>query len=151
MGEKLKILFFSTGNAVRSQMAEGILRSISGAEVESVCTAVRPESHPLAKEVMQEIGIDLSEDVPKEIARLFREDFTCVITLSDPTRERAPVWPFTRNLYHWRLEDPLEGKSSWQEQREALRHVRDEIHDKVRDFARQVAPRLKAKGMSAGA
>jgi hypothetical protein len=66
MRRKPKVLFFSTGSAVRSQMAEGFLRRISGDEVEGRCTAVRPESSPLAEEVMREVGVDISEDEPKE-------------------------------------------------------------------------------------
>jgi arsenate reductase (thioredoxin) len=106
---------------------------------------VRPESSPLAAEVMREVGIDVSSDKPAEIQELFKEHFVCVITLSDPAKERDPVWPFTRNLYHWQLPDPLEGKSSLDEQRRALRQVRDEIADNVRDFASRVAPQLKAR------
>jgi arsenate reductase (thioredoxin) len=142
MKGKPKVLFFSTGNAVRSQMAEGFLRTMSGDALESKCTGVRPESNPLAAEVMREVGIDVSGDQPGEIQELFKEHFACVITLSDPAKERDPVWPFTRNLYHWRLPDPLEGKGTLDEKRQALRRVRDEIAHNVRDFASRVAPQL---------
>lgn len=149
MPDRPKVLFFSTGSAVRSQMAEGFLRSIRGKELEAACTAVRPETNPLAAEVMREVGIDLSEDEPKEIQELFKEHFACVITLSDPARERNPVWPFTRNLYHWQLPDPLEATGSVEEQRRALRHTRDKIAENVRQFADSVAPKLKAKAAGA--
>ena len=144
-GKKLKVLFFSAGDAVRSQMAEGFFRSISGEELEGACTAVKPESNPLAVEVMQEVGIDVSADKPKPIKEMFKEHFTCVITLADPNKERDPVWPFTRNLYHWKLTDPLEGARSTEEKKEALRHVRDEIRENVKEFASSVAPKLRGK------
>lgn len=149
MPSKPKVLFFSTGSAVRSQMAEGFLRTIGGKEFDAACTAVRPESNPLAAEVMREVGIDVSKDKPREIQELFREHFACVVTLSDPARERTPVWPFTRNLYHWQLQDPLETMGSIEEQRTALRQVRDRIAENVRDFASSVAPNLKAKNAAA--
>jgi arsenate reductase len=139
------VLFFSTGSAVRSQMAEGFLRRISGDQVEGRCTAVRPESNPLAEEVMREVGVDISEDEPKEIKELFQEDFTCVITLSDDAKERSPVWPFTRNLFHWSLADPAAAEGSPEQRREALRRVRDAIADNVRDFVRTVVPRLQMR------
>jgi arsenate reductase (thioredoxin) len=145
MTGKPKVLFFSTGDAVRSQMAEGFLREMSGGALEGRCTGVRPESSPLAAEVMREVGIDVSGDKPAEIQELFKEHFACVVTLSDPAKERDPVWPFTRNLYHWKLPDPLEGKSSPDEQRRALRQVRDEIAHNVRDFASRVAPQLAVR------
>jgi protein-tyrosine-phosphatase len=94
---------------------------------------------------MKEVGVDISDDEPREIKELFQEHFACVITMSDPAKERDPVWPFTRNLYHWRLPDPLEAQGSPEQQREALRRVRDEIADNVREFASSVMPKLKAR------
>jgi arsenate reductase (thioredoxin) len=150
MQGKPKVLFFSMGNAVRSQMAEGFLRRITGDQVEGNCTAVHPESDPLAAEVMREVGIDISQDKPREIQQLFKEHFTCVVTLSDPASERQPVWPFTRNLFHWKLPDPSGIEGSAEQRREALRHVRDKIADNVRQFASSVAPRLQARAAGAG-
>jgi arsenate reductase len=145
MRHKPKVLFFSTGSAVRSQMAGGFLRRISEGQLEGACTAVQPESNPLALEVMREVGIDISEEQPRKIQQLFQEHFSCVVTLSDPAKERDPVWPFTRNLVHWRLPDPLEVNGSPDQQREALRRVRDKIADNVREFASSVMPNLKAR------
>ena len=145
MRRKPKVLFFSTGSAVRSQMAEGFLRRISGDQVEGRCTAVRPESNPLAEEVMREVGVDISEDEPREIKELFQEYFTCVITLSDDATERSPVWPFTRNLFHWSLADPAAAEGSPEQRREAFRRVRDAIADNVRNFAMTVVPRVQMR------
>lgn len=150
MQGKPKILFFSTGNAVRSQMAEGFLRRITGDQLEGNCTAVRPESDPLAAEVMQEVGIDISQDKPQEIQQMFKEHFSCVITLSDPAKEREPVWPFTRNLVHWKLPDPSGIKGSPEQRREALRHVRDKIADNVKNFADSLAPKMRARAAGKG-
>ena len=145
MRRKPKVLFFSTGTAVRSQMAEGFLRRISGDQVEGGCTAVRPESNAMAAEVMKEVGVDVSEDEPQEIRELFQEYFTCVITLSDDAKERSPVWPFTRNLFHWSLVDPAAMEGSPDQRREAFRQVRDEIQRSVREFAARVAPMLQGR------
>jgi len=150
MQGRLKVLFFSMGNAVRSQMAEGFLRRITGGQVEGNCTAVRPESDPLAAEVMREVGIDISEDKPQEIKHLFKEHFSFVVTLSDPASERQPVWPFTRNLLHWKLPDPSGIKGSPEQKREALRYVRDKIADNVKNFANSVAPKLQAQAAGMG-
>lgn len=150
MQHKPRVLFFSTGSAVRSQMAEGFLRRMSGDQVEGRCTAVRPESNSLAAEVMQEVGIDVSQDQPNDIQELFREHFTCVITLSDDAKERSPVWPFTRNLLHWNMADPTAAEGSPEQRREAFRRVRDEIQRNVREFATQVAPALKSRAAAAG-
>ena len=150
MPRKPRVLFFSTGSAVRSQMAEGFLRRISGDQVEGKCTAVRAESNPLVAEVMQEVGIDVSQAKPKEIKELFREYFTCVVTMSDDSKERSPVWPFTRNLVHWSLSDPASMEGSLEQRREAFRRVRDEIARNVREFAARTAPVLQARAAGSG-
>ena len=150
MRRKPKVLFFSTGSAVRSQMAEGFLRRISGDNVEGRCTAVQPESNPLAEEVMREVGVDISEDEPKEIKELFQEHFAFVVTLSDDAKERSPVWPFTRNLFHWSLADPAAAEGSQEQRREAFRRVRDEIQRNVREFAARVAPMLQGRAAASG-
>jgi arsenate reductase len=150
MRRKPKVLFFSTGSAVRSQMAEGFLRRISGDQVEGECTAVRAESNPLAEEVVREVGVDISEDEPREIKELFQEYFTCVITMSDDAKERSLVWPFTRNLFHWSLADPAATEGSPEQRREAFRRVRDEIQRNVREFAAKVAPALQGRTAVAG-
>jgi arsenate reductase len=61
---KPRVLFFSTSDSTRSQMAEGFLRKFAGEELAVVSTAVQsPDSHPLAAEVMKEIGVDISEQL----------------------------------------------------------------------------------------
>jgi arsenate reductase len=149
MERKLRVLFFSTGSAVRSQMAEGFLRRIAGGLLEAKCTAVQPESNPLAAEVMKEVGIDISEDQPKDIKQLFQEYFAFVVTLSDDSKERSPVWPFTRNLFHWSHVDPAAIEGPPEQRREVFRRVRDEIQRNVREFAARVAPMLQGQGRAA--
>jgi arsenate reductase len=58
---KPRVLFFSTSDSTRSQMAEGFLRKLAGEKLAVVRTAVQSsDSDPLAAEVMKEIGVDIS-------------------------------------------------------------------------------------------
>jgi arsenate reductase len=113
---KPRVLFFSTSDSTRSQMVEGFLRKFAGEEL-----AVR------------EIGVDISEQHSSGVTEAFKEHFSYVITVSDDSRERSPVWPFSRNLFHW-IADPERVDGSAEQKREAFRHVRDEISWKVREF-----------------
>jgi arsenate reductase (thioredoxin) len=145
MEHKPRVLFFSTGNATRSQMAEGFLERLTHGDVVAVSTAVKSvEVSPTAVEVMKEVGIDLTEYHAKPVEDSLREHFAFVITLSDDSTERSPVWPFTKNLAHWSLPDPGVGDASAEQARETFRHVRDEIERRVNDFARTVAPQLQS-------
>ena len=104
MKGKPKVLFFSTGDSTRSQMAEGFLRAFAGDEVVAASTAVKSiERDPLVVEVMKEVGVDISAQRPKDIASFFKEHFAYVVTLCDATTEKFPVWPFSRNV---RLDQP---------------------------------------------
>ena len=135
MDHKPRVLFFSTSDSTRSQMAEGFLRKLAGEELAVVSTAVQsPDSDPLAAEVMKEIGVDISGQQSRGVKESLKEHFSYVITVSDNSRERSPVWPFTRNLFHWNIADPERVNGSSEQKREAFRRVRDEISWKVREF-----------------
>jgi arsenate reductase len=144
MQRKPKVLFFSTGNASRSQMAERFLEEVTHGEVAAESTAVKSvDVNPTAVEVMNEVGIDLMTREPKPVAESLKKHFAYVVTLSDDATERSPVWPFTRNLEHWNLPDPaLEGGSS-ERKREVFRHIRDDISRKVIEFSRRLEPQLQ--------
>ena len=145
MNHKPKVLFFSTGNATRSRMAAAFLRRQLGPEiVEEASTSVNSrEASPLAQEVMQEVGVDISPCEAKDVKESFREHFAFVVTLSDDSRERSPVWPFTKNILHWNLPDPATEDGSPERKKAMFRRVRDEIARRVDEFAKELAPRLR--------
>jgi arsenate reductase len=145
MNHKPKVLFFSTGNATRSRMAAAFLRRKLGREVvEEASTAVSsPEASPLTQEVMQEVGVDIAPCQAKEIKDSFGEHFAFVVTLSDDSQERSPVWPFTKNIVHWNMPDPASEPGSSERKKAMFRRVRDEIARRVDEFVMEVTPRLK--------
>jgi arsenate reductase (thioredoxin) len=143
---KPKVLFFSTGDSTRSQMAEGFLRALAGDEVVAASTAVESIEHdPLVLDVMKEVGVDISGQHPKDIAQFFKEHFAYVVTLCDATTEKFPVWPFSRNVRHWSLADPQRATGSLEQKRDAFRRVRDEIGGNVREFLNQTFPHAHAR------
>ena|SRR5215475_10479354 len=145
MNHKPKVLFFSTGNATRSRMAAAFLRRKLGNElVEEASTAVKSqEASPLAQEVMQEVGVDISRCEAKDVKASLREHFACIVTLSDDSQERSPVWPFTKNIVHWDLPDPAIEDGPPEKKKAMFRRVRDEIARRVDELAIELTPRLK--------
>jgi arsenate reductase (thioredoxin) len=145
MKHKANVLFFSTGDATRSRMAAALLRRITNNELATASTAVASVgANGLAEEVMKEIGVDLATHSAKTVAQSFKEQFTVVVTLSDDSKERSPVWPFTMNLVHWNLPDPAAAEGPVETRREAFRRVRDEIHKRTKDLAQSIEPRARA-------
>ena len=100
--KKPQILLLSTGNAARSQMAEGFLRALGSQHFDVMSAGVKPGPlNPLATEVMKEKGIDISKYESKDVAQCIKQCFSYVITLSDTAKERSPIFPFTTHLIHW--------------------------------------------------
>ena len=61
-----KVLFLSSANSARSQMAEAFLRALAGDAFEAYSAGSVPRDlHPLALAVMAERGIDIGEQRPK--------------------------------------------------------------------------------------
>lgn len=129
MIEKIKLLFLCTGNSCRSQMAEGLTRAIKGEKIEVRSAGI--EKHGLNKnavEVMNEIGIDISEHESKLIEELDIPDFDYVITLCGHAGENCPYFP--GKVMHRGFDDPpalAKGSTSHEEELSHYRRVRDEI------------------------
>jgi arsenate reductase len=123
-------------------MAEGFLRKLAGDSIEVVSAGIEPgEVNPLAVEVMNDVGIDISTQKPKNVAESLKEHFVCVITVCDMARERAPIFPFTPYLLHWSLEEPAKAQGSTLEKKNTFCRVRDQIRQNVQiffeDFSKQ--------------
>ena len=135
MEKRPKILFLSAGDSTRGLMAEGFLKNLAGEHFQTASAAIEPgDPHPLAFEVMNEVGIDLSEQKSKTVAESLRDHFSYVIVVYDASRERSPIFPFTPRLLRWSLTDPSNAPGSAIEKKEMFRRVRDEIHKYIQQF-----------------
>ena len=108
---KKRILFLCTGNAARSQMAEGLAREFHGDVVDVVSAGSRPAGwvHPLAVRALAEIGIDASEQTSKSANEFRDQEFDVVVTVCDSAAEDCPVWPGAKRIEHWPIVDPSFG------------------------------------------
>src|ERR671938_160675 len=94
MGAKKRGLIFCTGNSARSQMGEGLLRSLGGGRFEVFSAGTRPSRvRPEAVEAMREVGIDISGQRSKSVGEFAGREFDYVITVCDNAREECPAFP----------------------------------------------------------
>ena len=144
MEKKMKVLFLSTGNSTRGQMAEGFTRQSAGDRIVAVNAGTESrDSGPLVTEVMKEVGVDISGQKPKDVAESLKEQFGYVVTLYDAARERSPVFPFTTHLIRWSVKDPTATDAPAEEKKEELRRVRDDIKAKVQGLLDEIARRYR--------
>jgi arsenate reductase (thioredoxin) len=127
--DKPLILILCTGNSCRSQMAEAILsREASGIVcVESAGLNPAKHVHPKAIQVMNEIGIDISQNCPKRLNEFLNRAVHTVITVCGSADKACPIFPGIVRRYHWGFEDPAKAQGTEDEVLAVFRRVRDEI------------------------
>lgn len=125
------ILFLCVANAARSQMAEGLARSLAPPGIEVGSAGSRPTRlHVEAAAVLAEIGIDISGQRSKGISEIPRERVDTVVTLC--AEEECPVFPGRVRRVGWPLPDPAAAPGSDEQRREAFRRIRDELARRIR-------------------
>ena len=127
------VLFLCVANSARSQMAEGIARSLAPGGTKIWSAGSRPTSvRPEAIAVRREIGIDISGHRAKAVAEIPAAEVDTVITLCG--EEECPVFLGRATRLHWGLRDPAAVSSSEGERLDAFRKVRDELRRRIGDF-----------------
>ncbi|MEM1090046.1 MAG: arsenate reductase ArsC [Pseudomonadota bacterium] len=142
--DRAATLFLCTGNACRSQMAEGWARHL---DPEGIYLSAGIETHglnPHAVAVMREAGVDISYHSSKtldDIPEIDRIDL--VVTVCDHASENCPVFPADATVIHRGFPDPpklAKALEDPEEQLDCYRRVRDDI----RAFVVTELPRLTA-------
>lgn len=127
------ILFLCVANSARSQMAEGIARTLAPPGVTIWSAGSRPTNvRPEAIEVLKEIGIDISGHRSKGVAEIPAECVDTVITLC--AEEGCPVFRGKVDRLHWELSDPAAPTGSKLESLAAFRAIRDELISRIKNF-----------------
>lgn len=119
------VLFLCVANSARSQMAAAILRALApGLRVSSAGS--RPTAiHPLAVEVLADVGIDIRGNAALHLDQIPPDDVDVVITLC--AEDVGAEFPGGALRIHWPLPDPTAVGGSETNRLEAFRLVRDEL------------------------
>ncbi len=120
------ILFVCVQNAGRSQMAEGFFRKYApkGFESQSAGTVPTYEINPLAVEAMKEVGIDISNQKPKDLTEDMMRNATSIVNMGCMDEKFCPAL-FVPKVIDWGIEDPKDKPI------EKVRKIRDEIEKRV--------------------
>lgn len=127
------ILFLCVANSARSQMAEGIARSLAPKEIRVLSAGSRPTRvRPEAVAVLKEIGIDISGHRSKSVSEIPQSEVDTVVTLCE--QEECPVFPGKVRRFHWGLPDPAAVRGSEQARLDEFRKTRDELLRRISAF-----------------
>lgn len=135
---KKSIYFLCTGNSCRSQMAEGWAKKFLGDDWEVRSAGIEAHGlNPNAIKVMQEVGIDISNQKSETIDVDFLNNATLAVTLCGDAKDRCPVTPPHVKREHWGFDDPAKAKDTDEEVWKVFQRVRDEIGVQIKQFAKK--------------
>jgi arsenate reductase len=131
---KKTILFVCIENAGRSQIAEGFFRKYAPEGYEPLSAGTKPVSqiNPLAIQVMNEIGLDISNQKSKDLTEDMMRNSDKIINMGCMDKNFCPT-SFIPRVIDWGIEDP-KGKPI-----EQVREIRDEIERRIKELATDIS------------
>ncbi len=136
------ILFLCTGNSCRSQMAEGWARALADDSVTVQSAGIEAHGkNSRAIAVMQEAGLDISQQESTRVDEAMLEAADLVVTVCGHADEHCPVLPPATRKEHWPLDDPARATGSDAEIMQVFRASRDEIKQRVTDLLQRIQQR----------
>jgi arsenate reductase len=142
------VLFLCTNNSVRSQMAEAFLKKYASHHFEVVSAGLEPTSiNPLTTRVMNEIGIDISAQYSKSVSQFLGQvPVSLVIFVCEHAEKSCPTaWPGAFAQMSWPFDDPACCQGTEEERLQRFRHVRDQVHEKINSWLREMAQHGKER------
>ena len=120
-------------------MAEGWLRHLGGDRFEALSAGAKPAGyvHPLAIEVMAEVGVDISQHRSKSIDQFDGQSLDLLVTVCGNARESCPMYAGAKQQVHWGFDDPAHANGTKPEQLAVFRRVRDEIRRRIELFLKE--------------
>ena len=130
---KNTILFVCVENAGRSQMAEGFFRKYATEGYEPLSAGTKPvaQINPVAIQVMNEVGIDISKQKSKDLTEDMIRNSDKIINMGCMDENFCPTLFIPK--VEWGIEDP-KGKPI-----EKVREIRDEIERRSKEFAADIS------------
>ena len=141
MTAKRGILFLCVANSARSQLAEGLARSIFGDRIPVQSAGSEPSRvSPYAVEVMREVGIDLDTHHSKSVETIDPATVGTVVTLC--AEEVCPAFLGRARRLHWPIPDPAsqDPSLSREELLSRFRTARDTIRGLLEQLAAEAQP-----------
>lgn len=136
--DRKRVLFLCTGNSARSQIAEGFGKVLGKSKWEVYSAGIEPKGlNPYAVKVMQEAGIDISEQKSKDLDRELLRKMDLVVTLCDDAQKNCPTVPSNIKTLHWSLPDPSLFTGSEDVILKKFRAIRQEIKKRIENLLKE--------------
>lgn len=127
------ILFVCVENAGRSQMAEAFFTKFAEGKFNVISAGTTPSAkvNPIVEQVMKEIGIDISSQLPKTISNSMIDNSFKTVNMGCMDKESCPAL-FVKDVIEWNIPDPKEKTI------EDVRKIRDQIKSEVLSLIKSI-------------
>ncbi|EAZ92508.1 arsenate reductase, glutathione/glutaredoxin type [Crocosphaera chwakensis] len=128
-----KVMFVCKRNSCRSQMAEGFAKTLGKNKIEVTSSGLEASRvHPTAIKVMEEIGINITDQTSDPLSEFDADNYDAVISLCGCGVNLPQQWVSREIFEDWQLDDP-DGQPL-----ETFHRVRDEIKSKVEELIKKL-------------
>jgi len=136
---KKRVLFLCTGNACRSQVAEGWLRHLGGDAYEVFSAGIEAHGkNPRAISVMQDAGVDISTQASEIVDTAILETLDLLVTVCTHADAHCPVFSIKGKREHWPFDDPAKASGTEEEIMRGFARVRDQIRSRIELFLQEI-------------
>ncbi|MDJ0731594.1 MAG: arsenate reductase, glutathione/glutaredoxin type [Crocosphaera sp.] len=128
-----QVMFVCKRNSCRSQMAEGFAKTLGKGQIEVTSSGLEASRvHPTAIQVMEEIGINITDQTSDPLSNFNADNYDAVISLCGCGVNLPQEWVLRDIFEDWELDDP-DGQPL-----ETFYRVRDEIKEKVEELMKKL-------------
>ncbi len=120
-------------------MAEGLAWKLGKGFIEPYSAGIFGSFvHPRAKEVLTEIGIDISGQKSKAINEELLKNMDVVITLCGRAETLCPSTPPDIKRFHWPIDDPVGTAGTEEEILNEFRKTRNKIKNRIETLINRI-------------
>jgi len=135
---KKSVLFICTGNSVRSQMAEALLRRFGGDQFEVFSAGFTPAGiHRLTRQVLAEIGINIGTQYSKHVDEYINRSFDFIIILCEVAALSCPTFSGNAERINWFIDDPIRVIGGEERRLMAFKVTRNILKERVMKFIKE--------------
>jgi len=151
---KVAVLFLCTGNSARSQMAEAILKGLTGDRLDVHSAGLDPARgvHPMTLRVLRERGLNADGLRAKNASEFLGKVLVAhAIVVCDKAQQNCPrIHPFALHNHYWPFEDPAAFAGTQEQQLARFNEVFDLIERRITQWLREWESALTPRRQVAG-
>ncbi|HMA61442.1 MAG TPA: arsenate reductase ArsC [bacterium] len=133
--DKKDILFVCTGNSVRSQMAEAILKDKGSDKYKVYSAGSHPSPiHKFTRQILQENGINKIHFTSNSVREFADKKLDEVIVLCEVAYHYLPEFTSNPKITKWFMDDPINIVGSDKKQKQGFQMAFNQLNNRIEEY-----------------